>query len=169
MAKIGISHLTESRSKSLMSKSTMMRVSSGRKRLHTWAVEQILWWALPVHYLSQFSLPLPTFIASRSGMIKGEKGGQRERDTKLYSWIGVCAYSGHWAGKKMGGIPYQDAEKAEITHEDMRGTLRLLLLTTGEKENSEAPILLGEDRKAAYQQITPCITITSKFLSVESP
>lgn len=142
-----------------MPKSTMVRVSSGRKRLHAWAVEQILWWALPVHYLSQFSLPLPVCTASTSGMLKGEKGGQREGDTEPCSWRGVCAYSSHWAGEKMRGIPHQAAEKAEVTQEDMRGTLRLLLLTTGEKENSGAQIHLGKDRKAAYQQ-NPLVSLS---------
>lgn len=152
-----------------MPKSTMVRVGSGRKRLHAWAVEQILWWALPVHYLSQFSLPLPAFTASTSVMLKGEKGGQREGDTEPCSWRGACAYSSHWAGEKMRGIPHQAAEKAEVTQEDMRGTLRLLLLTTGEKENSGGTNTSGRRQKSSIPAKPPCIAITSKFLSVESP
>lgn len=92
-----------------------------------------------VHYLYQCSLPLlvfttsTVFITSTSHMFKEEKGGQDERNTKSCPWRGLCAYSGHWAGNKKGGTSHKAAEKAEITHQDMRGTMKILLLTTGEK------------------------------------
>lgn len=92
-----------------------------------------------IHYLYQCSLPLlvfttsTVFITSTSHMFKEEKGGQDERNTKSCPWRGLCAYSGHWAGNKKGGTSHKAAEKAEITHQDMRGTMKILLLTTGEK------------------------------------
>lgn len=92
-----------------------------------------------IHYLYQCSLPLlvvttsTVFITSTSHMFKEEKGGQDERNTKSCPWRGLFAYSGHWAGNKKGGTSHKAAEKAEITHQDMRGTMKILLLTTGEK------------------------------------
>lgn len=123
MSDRGISHLIESRSKSLMPKqitaeSQLWKEGAPllRSRSRSCNKHCLFTTSMSVHYLYKCLLPLPCsslplqlLTTSTSAMLKEGKGKQSKGDTKPCSWRGLCDYSHHWAMNKKGGIPHQAA------------------------------------------------------------